>query len=228
MTLIEKIRQEAGITGSTPDYTATTPAQRAPQEPAANDFIQYIRDYAGLSNTDGWMSPDWAASHPEDAQGLLTRQQRQDFERRYIPIENELIARTSTNGEAEADLAGGRAARQMGVSRGEFMRNLRRSGQSLTPDERANVDRKFGLARAKSVANAENTTRRDVESRNVDLQGDIIGIGKNITAGANSALFTAANLQNQREAVGDAARTDYKRGLWSTAATAAGIAAVMI
>lgn len=175
------------------------------------------------SNSPYYIDPAAAAADPETAQGNLTRFQREDFEKRYLPIENEIIDRSQGNGEAEADAAGERASQQLTLTRKQFFDNINRAGVGLSPEERASAERKFSLANATSVANAENTTRRNVESRNIDLQGDIIGIGKGITAGAGSGLSTATNLQLGREAAGDAARAADKQQTYQTVSTAAGL-----
>jgi len=94
----------------------------------------------------------------------------------------------------------------MDITRGEFNRSLTSTGTFLTKEQQLAVDRKFGLDRARSIANAENTTRATVKDQNTTTQADLIGIGREIQGGVRTSLSDASSMQASREAASAAAK----------------------
>lgn len=178
----------------------------------------------GQRTADGVYVPLNTSADPRTLQAQVIEAQRADFNTRYRPIEDEVIAAARRAPEQEAADAAATAERQSSLTREQFMRDLARSGTSLTPEQRSAVDRKLSLSSGLSRINAYNRTYRDADNRNTDMLGDIIGIGRGVVSGAQEGLGTAASLANARESAGKAAKDQWMGNKLSSAAMGAGLA----
>lgn len=167
-----------------------------------------------------------AASDPGTKLARITRSQWQHFLDTYRPVEQDIIERAmATDFTAQGDEAGRTAATGVAASAGTAERNIRRSGTALTPEERSALTRRRGLASAKAVGRAENTTRRTLSDARTNLLAGIVGIGNGVSTSAMSGAQSVADLAAQREA-------SYQQGRSQTTsnniATAASIASLII
>lgn len=162
---------------------------------------------------------------PDATRAQLIDLQRQDFNTRFRPLESALIQKVQTNGEAEANAAAADVTQQAALSRGEFMRNLARTGTQLTARQENAIGDKRGLDAARNVASAKNITRRAVKDENLQRQADLIGTGRDIVQGANQGLSSAAGMATARKRADDAAAQASKAQRNNMIATGLGMAA---
>ena len=147
------------------------------------------------------IDPEWASKKPDEAQAALTRLQWEDFATRFRPIEEQAIAGFMASPEADARRAGLHAASAFGGDpTAEVGRTMGRFGAQLTPEQAQALAQQRGLAAARGVATAENTTRRHVRDRNMEGLSTMIGIGRDVQGGAMDGLSQAAGMQSQRNA----------------------------
>ncbi len=176
------------------------------------------------------LDPKKAKKDPDKAQAELIKIQRKDFERRFRPLENDLMSQVhgeqaAADAETAAQKAGADVRSQGAVTRAQFQRDLARSGTTTTARQDRQLDRSRGLAEARGVADAQNTTRRHIRDENLDRTADLIGIGRDIQQGANEGLSAASGMQASREAASDAAKTAQKGQTLSMLSTGLGLAA---
>ena len=182
--------------GSIEDITRT---DEVPTLGSAN----YATTSNGASmNEDGtinMLDVETAMNDPGKAQGDLVRAQREDFDKRFKPLEKKLMAELSKTPEEEAQKAADNMTAQQAVTRASFQRDLSRSGTALTARQTQAIEGKRGLNEARSMSNAKNTTRRNVRETNMERTAEMIGIGRGIAQSANQNLNTATGLQAQRD-----------------------------
>lgn len=168
---------------------------------------------------------EWAQSDPKAAQAAITRAQWEYARKTFLPIEDSLIDAATGDPEAEADRAGSISRRNFITSRSTFSRDVSRRGISLSTAQRDALERRRAINESKGVATSENLTRRSLDDRNRNLQGQLAGLGKGIASGAASAFNTAADSQASREATGKALNAQQSASQLTGAASGAGIAA---
>lgn len=172
----------------------------------------------------GTIDPEWASQNPEKAQAMLIDQQREDFNQRYRPLEEAAIAEFMKSPEQAAQRAGGVAGKAFSGASGMSERAMGRRGASMTADQRRASADATGLARARSIGTAENTTRRNVRDRNIEGLGTMVSIGKGISGGVNRDMGSAADMQSQRIQANKAASAARKQNMVSTAVSVGGLA----
>lgn len=137
-----------------------------------------------------------------DAQNAaITRDQWAHFKEFYRPIEQEALRKAQqTDFTKEGDEAGATARAGATASKGSLARSLSRSGATLTAEEKSAVDRRHSSSLTKSVARAENTTRRGLSDSRTNLLASLVGIGRGVANTATRGLNTANDLAAAREA----------------------------
>ena len=154
----------------------------------------------------------------------VTRAQWQHFLDTYRPVEQELMARVMDNDfSQEGDAAGVTAGAAVQASRGTLSRNLRRSGASLTAEEQAAIRRREGSTLARSVARAENTTRRGLSDSRTNTLRQLVGIGRGVANTASGGLNSAADMAAQRQALYQQQKAQASSTNLSAAASAASL-----
>jgi hypothetical protein len=170
------------------------------------------------------IDPEWARNNPEAAQAKLIDIQRDDFNARYRPLEEAAIAEYMKSPEQAAQRAGGIAAQGFHGGTGAADRSMGRMGAAMTGDQRRASGEATGLAQARAVGTAENTTRRAIQDRNIEGMGTMIGIGKGIQGSVNSGMDGAAGMQGARNQAHSAAKAGHKQNMMSTGVAVAGLA----
>lgn len=159
---------------------------------------------------DSVKAEELGVKHVDTAQGAdqiqadITRAQWEDFQERYIPVENDLLALASTSSaNAAADDSGNYMERAFANTTGQLGRQNQGLGAPVSARTQAAMDRQTDVAKASGIATAENLTRRAVDERNLNLMGDIIGIGKGINSSASNMANQAGGLATQRKLAND-------------------------
>jgi hypothetical protein len=138
---------------------------------------------------------------PDERLAAITRDQWQNFLDFYRPIEDEVLrSAMQTDFTAEGDKAGATAASAANASKGSLARTLSRAGTSLSAEESAAVNRRHASSLTRSVAQAENTTRRGMSDSRTNLLAGMVGVGRGVSDSATSGLTTSANLSTARQA----------------------------
>lgn len=168
----------------------------APTEGGLNPLIR--RETDGEGNIT-YVNEDDAGENPREAQAVITRSNYEYAKEFFQPLEGQLAERALSSVEPEAQRAGSLVERRAAQAEGEFNRDLSRRGITLTDRQQTAFGRRRKLETTTGVANAENTTRRDLKEERLYLQGDLIALGQNIENEAIEDLRTASALQTQRE-----------------------------
>jgi hypothetical protein len=131
----------------------------------------------------------------------ITRDQWQHFLDFYKPIEDEVLkSAMQTDFTTEGNKAGQTAAAGVNASRGSLARSLSRSGVALSAEERTAVSRRQQNTLTRSVAQAENTTRRGLKDSRANLLAGVVGIGRGVSNSASSGMQSVADMAAAREA----------------------------
>jgi hypothetical protein len=155
----------------------------------------------------------------------VTRQQWAHFVETYKPLEEEILGRAmQTDFTAEGNQASQTARTSLSSAAGTFERNLRRSGATLTGEERAALDRRRETSRTRASAGAENVTRRTMSETRTNLLANMIGIGKGVAGSARGGLNAVADLEAQRAVFNEQGKTAARNQNLSTAASLAAMA----
>lgn len=165
----------------------------------------------------------WAQRDPRAAQAAITRAQWEYARKTFLPIEDRLVGEATGSTEAGADRAGDISRRTFINARSTFGRDVSRRGISLTAAQQDALNRRRAMAESKGIATSENLTRRSLDDRNRNLQGQLAGLGKGIATGAASSFNTAADAQSSREATGKALQQQKKASQMGGAASGAAI-----
>lgn len=167
-----------------------------------------------------------ARTDPVELEAELIKKERTQFEERFRPNENRLLA-DLTNREAiteqAADDAGAVTREQFMKQYGASDRALKRAGVTLSGGERRAINKSNRLAEARAVSRTENTTRDAYEEMYTDASGDALNIGKGISGAAMGSISTAANAQREENTAQAQRRADRRRNTISTLATGAGL-----
>jgi len=172
--------------------------------------------------------PPEAPPAPIDTEAILaeiTRGQWDDYITRFQPAILDTIANVQdTNRTNEiADNAGALVNSSFQSSVGTTQRSLVRSGADVSARQKSDISQQRGLAKATTVANVENTTRRNVEDANTAAISELVNQGRGIQRTSLQGLNAAATAQTQREQTGAALDLNQSQTAFSSAATGAGI-----
>lgn len=170
---------------------------------------RYNRAHAAKT---GQYPAEFAEQNPEKSQAAMLRADWDDFQERFKPIEDELIERSQRDGNEEADRAISLTREGHTQAEESMERDLARTGQTVSSEQRAAIKARRGLAGATDAVNAGNQTRRHVDEQNTNLQGDLIGIGRGISGRASDGMNTAAGLAAGRGRVADRINADRRAG----------------
>jgi len=152
----------------------------------------------------------------------VTRDQWQHFLDFYRPMEEKVLeSAMQTDFTTEGDEAGRTAASSVNASKGSLARSLSRSGVSLTAEERTAVQRRQQNTLTRSVARAENTTRRGLKDSRANLLAGIVGVGRGVSTTAMSGMQSVADMAAQRQASNDALKQAQQSSNAQTGATVA-------
>ncbi len=155
----------------------------------------------------------------------LTRAQWQYFLDFYRPLEDATLREAMrTDFSAEGDEAGATAAAGVRAGRGMLERNLRRTGASLTSEERAALDRRLGSTLSRATARAENTTRRELSDSRTNLLRRAVEIGRGVATTAAGGLNSVADMAAQREMLHRQQKGQHSANMISTGASLAALA----
>jgi len=144
------------------------------------------------------LSTKRARRNPERAQKELIQMQEADFDKRFKPLEADLRAQITASPEYQARQADTQVTKQIALTRGQFNRDLGRSGTRLTDRQAGAISRNQGLASAKATASAKNISRRGTRDTNLEAQAAMIGIGRDVQSTANKDIAAAAGLASGR------------------------------
>lgn len=166
---------------------------------------------------------------PDAAAAAMTRSQWARFQEFYAPIESEVLERAmQTDFTKEGDEAGQTARQASQASRGSLARSLSRSGASLSAEEQKAISRRQGSSLVKSVARAENTTRRGLKESRAGLLAGIVNIGRGVANTAQAGMSSVADMAAQRELNYQQGKTAASNANMAMAATAASLVIMAI
>jgi len=146
-----------------------------------------------------------AGASPTKVSAAITNQEWADYQADFVPIENSIIEQVSGQGDvnSSANRAGSRVSDSFAGAAGQNARGLARAGITATADQKSSITRSTGLSSVLAKTTAENTTRTAVNERNVNSQGDLIGLGRGIADSSSRTSNEAANLEASRTAAND-------------------------
>lgn len=154
----------------------------------------------------------------------ITRDQWQHFLDFYKPLEDEMLKKAmQTDFTAEGDKAGATAAASVNASKGSLARSLSRSGASLSAEERTAVNRRQQNTLTRSVARAENTTRRGLKDSRANMLAEVVGIGRGVSNSASGGMQSVADMAAARESNYQRQRSQATSTNLSAAASAAAL-----
>lgn len=133
----------------------TTPSAIATVTPPKNTYPFYVDPYVGRA---------------ADRLGAITKAQWEDYQTRFVPIENQLMNMTTYNNPALAGQEIGKAQSQTARSYDNFAQapaiQLNRYGMTETADQQATSNRLNGLGKTGAVVDAANNIRLKLVERN--------------------------------------------------------------
>ncbi|MGB0969422.1 MAG: hypothetical protein ACPGVG_00465 [Mycobacterium sp.] len=187
---------------------------------------QLLREQQSLAAEVGQVDEQWAAANPSEASAEITRQQWQQFQERFRPMEDELIADISDMSSIgrDADRASTQVRDQFARARGTQQRNMRRAGISQDARQAGMSNRRSALAEALGRTNAENQTRRTSFDDKVNRLGDMIGTGRGLRTNAAGSLSQAAGMQTGRDAHNSAVSQQNRQQAMATMVSIAAMA----
>jgi hypothetical protein len=156
---------------------------------------------------DGTIDPNWARDNPDDASAAITRAEWDQYQKDFVPVENELLAKANDSAwvESAADNAGD-AVREASAREATSMADaFARRGITPTAAQGKSIARRRDVQTSLAGATAENTTRRSLRDRRTNLIADTLAVGRGIATSATGAMDSAAGMASAREAQGRAA-----------------------
>lgn len=147
------------MSGENPDYQATGAGIYEP-----DNQPEYEADYLGKN---------WGDEAASENQAALARAEYDDYKRRFVPIENELIGQLGNRSvyAENVNRATEAAGQAYGTSADEYRRGLSRYGVTASDEQVADQQRQMGLSSAASQSEAANRTRLQTKNRNMQLLG---------------------------------------------------------
>lgn len=106
-------------------------------------------------------------------QAAVARADYEDYKRRFMPIENELIGMLGNRAVygQNVDRAVDATQQAFDTTAGEYQRGLWRYGIRPSQQQQADQDRKMGLASTAAQAEAANRVRMQTKDRNMRIMG---------------------------------------------------------
>lgn len=117
------------------------------------------------------LDKNWGDEAAAENQADLARAEYDDYKRRFVPIENELINQIGNRGlyAENANRASSAVADAYAGTAGEYQRGLSRYGVTQTGEEQANQSRQMGLSMAANTAEAVNRSRANTKNRSTQV-----------------------------------------------------------
>jgi hypothetical protein len=175
-----------------------------------------------------WLSsifkkPDAQESRLTNQLEEMSRADYEDYKTRLAPYENELMESIDNPAakEAAAAEAGARSDRSFDVAAGSLARQMGRRGVTATPEQRAAIGRRTGLARAVANVDAQNTSRFNTEAANIEDAGFLVERGRGTAGAAATGLARAAQSEVTRNSNNAAAQSEDQAGKMKTVAAVA-------
>lgn len=159
----------------------------------------------------------------------LTREQYNDFLRRFRPVENYALKQVDNNealGErVRTNIATAGEAFDRGV--GQTGREMARYGIQITPDKRRAMERVNAHNKTLTLASAGNNTRDAAETRDVNMYTNLVNMGRGISADAGAMLGSATGMEASRNATNQQLKAQENANEMQGLGTVAGIASNM-
>lgn len=176
------------------------------------------------ASADGRVDPEWARMNPDEASAAVTRAEWEQYQKDFVPVENELLAKANDSAwvETAADNAGSAVREGSSLAAASMGDSFARRGITTTASQDASISRRRGLEDSLGVATAENTTRRSLSDMRTNLMADTLATGRSIATSGSGSLGTASGLASQRDAEGRAADAAARSGKMGAMATGAG------
>lgn len=98
---------------------------------------------------------------------LLAREQWQDYKKRFMPIEKQLISEGTNQGQflTEPKMAQNSVNQAFNTQSGSMSRDLARRGVSMTPDEELAANHGLEMAKTSALVGESNDARNNVWDR---------------------------------------------------------------
>lgn len=163
-----------------------------------------------------------------DEAAAMSRAQYDDYNNRFVPIENEILGSIGDTEQQARDAAaaGVRSDQAFDVSSGVLGRNLGRLQVTPTAEVKQASDRKISLGRAIANVDAQNRTKMSAEDRDLSLAGGMIPVGRSLSMASQGNLQNVAQLEGARNNANSAADASDRAGKMQLAATV-GMAAII-
>lgn len=176
-----------------------------------------LRDLKGLTEVN-------YSGNPDQMQSQILERKDQIYRQAYAPRERALISTLDDNSIVKD--AQDNANTTFDRNAGAAERNLRRYGISVSPEQRAQLDRMQSLRRTLNYDSSVNDARLEQNERNTSLRNALINIGRGIEHDGSTSLSEAAQRQASRDASYDVAKAQYSAQKTQTL-TSLGTAAIM-
>src|SRR5688500_5016471 len=166
---------------------------------------------------------------PEKLNAQIAVDQYNDYQNRYVPVENEFIKLVSDPAVFGADIerSGQRAETGFGVAEGIQQREFSRQGITLNSEELRALERINKFGKSTAVGTALNTARRGFSDLRLEGLNTIADFGRQGAAEAAGIAGGLAQDQAQRAAVNAQNRAQNQSNFLGTLTTAATFAAFM-
>lgn len=125
------------------------------------------------------------------------------YKETFTPVERELKGTDRTAGEIEAlsKNAGIKAGEYAGKAVDQFRRNAGRQGLGLSQDQTREANQMLWNEGVGGIAGAQTRTRSGLYDQNLENQGNIVALGRNLASSSMDAMETAsANLTQVQNA----------------------------
>lgn len=164
---------------------------------------------------------------PDERLATIAREQHEQYVETYLPVEQELLARTRDPDVVRKGIE--RATELVGAGfdvAGETRaREMRRYGIGLTDERRARLESASGREEALQTVGAQNIVRSGTVDRRRAGTQELVASGRGLQASATQAATTAAGMAASRNIVGQQAQAAKRAAAIGTAATGAGLGA---
>jgi hypothetical protein len=167
--------------------------------------------------------------NPEKLNAEIAVNQYNDYQNRYVPVENEFIGLVSDPKVFGADIerAGQRAETGFGVAEGIQQREFSRQGITLSTEEMRALERINKFGKSTAVGTALNTARRGFADLRLQGLNTIADFGRQGAAEAAGISGGLAQDQAQRASINAQNRAQGQSNFLGTLGTVATFAAFM-
>lgn len=128
----------------------------------------------------GGSTQNYEASIPY---ALLAREQWQDYKKRFLPIEKQLISQGTSDAQyiTEPKMATNAVTRAFDAQPGAMTREMGRMGVSMTPDEQSAANQSLQMAKTSAMVGESNDARNNVWDRqNSIMSGGLSAVNRAI------------------------------------------------